>query len=87
MSRCGFLLTFNLNLPPATGSCTVQGILPMYRKACDNHAFCFARAHIEDDPCPTVSKYLEIVFSCEQKGNPFLISFILVCPDHITSQM
>ncbi|XP_014906843.1 macrophage mannose receptor 1 [Poecilia latipinna] len=49
------------------GSCTVEGVLPQYRKACDNRAFCFAYAHVEQDPCPTISKYLEIVYSCEQK--------------------
>ncbi|GLD55459.1 macrophage mannose receptor 1 [Lates japonicus] len=49
------------------GSCTVEGVLPYFRKACDNRPFCFAYAHVEVDPCPTVSKYLEIVYSCEQK--------------------
>ncbi|XP_023264465.1 macrophage mannose receptor 1-like [Seriola lalandi dorsalis] len=49
------------------GSCTVEGILPYYRKACDNRPYCFAYAHTDVDPCPTVSKYLEIVYSCEQK--------------------
>ncbi|XP_015231842.1 PREDICTED: macrophage mannose receptor 1-like [Cyprinodon variegatus] len=49
------------------GSCTVEGVLPQYRKACDNRPFCFAYAYTEEDPCPTVSKYLEIVYSCEQK--------------------
>ncbi|KAM7392700.1 hypothetical protein PAMA_007697 [Pampus argenteus] len=49
------------------GSCTVDGILPQYRKSCDNLPYCFAYAHTEVDPCPTVSKYLEIVYSCEQK--------------------
>lgn len=52
----------------AAGSCTVEGILPGYRKMCDNRPFCFAYAHAENDPCPDVSKYLEIVYSCEQKG-------------------
>ncbi|KAK5617685.1 hypothetical protein CRENBAI_001663 [Crenichthys baileyi] len=49
------------------GSCTVEGVLPQYREACDNRAFCFAYAHTEEDPCPSVYKYLEIVYSCEQK--------------------
>ncbi|XP_023194031.1 macrophage mannose receptor 1-like [Xiphophorus maculatus] len=49
------------------GSCTVEGVLPPYRKACDNRPFCFAYARAEKDPCPTISKYLEIVYSCEQK--------------------
>uniref|UniRef100_A0A3P9N6S8 F5/8 type C domain-containing protein n=1 Tax=Poecilia reticulata TaxID=8081 RepID=A0A3P9N6S8_POERE len=33
-----------------TGSCTVEGVLPQYRKACDNRPFCFAYAHVEKDP-------------------------------------
>ncbi|XP_062291189.1 macrophage mannose receptor 1 [Scomber scombrus] len=49
------------------GSCTVEGILPQYRKLCDNRPFCFVYAHTEVDPCPTVSKYLEIIHTCEQK--------------------
>ncbi|XP_026210056.1 LOW QUALITY PROTEIN: macrophage mannose receptor 1 [Anabas testudineus] len=49
------------------GSCTVEGILPHYRKICDNRAMCFAYAHTEEDPCPNVSKYLEIIYTCEQK--------------------
>lgn len=50
----------------ASGTCTVPGIVPMVRKYCDNRAFCFLFAHVEEDPCPTVSKYMEVVFSCEQ---------------------
>ncbi|KAK2888177.1 uncharacterized protein [Channa argus] len=49
------------------GSCTVDGVLPLIRKMCDNHPICFAYAHVEVDPCPTVSKYLEITYTCEQK--------------------
>ncbi|XP_071751059.2 uncharacterized protein LOC139908314 [Centroberyx gerrardi] len=49
------------------GSCTVDGVLPVVRKICDNRPFCFAYAGLEDDPCPTVSKYLEVTYSCEQK--------------------
>ncbi|XP_026154124.1 macrophage mannose receptor 1 isoform X2 [Mastacembelus armatus] len=49
------------------GSCTVDGVLPKIRKMCDNHPFCFAYVNLEVDPCPTVSKYLQIVYSCEQK--------------------
>ncbi|KAA8584470.1 hypothetical protein FQN60_008255 [Etheostoma spectabile] len=49
------------------GSCKVEGVLPDIRKKCDNHPYCFAYVHVEVDPCPTVSKYLEIVYSCEQK--------------------
>lgn len=50
------------------GNCTVEGVLPGYRKTCDNRPFCFAYAHVETDQCPDVSKYLEIIYSCEQKG-------------------
>ncbi|XP_005917437.1 macrophage mannose receptor 1 [Haplochromis burtoni] len=50
-----------------SGSCTVEGILPKYRKMCDNLPFCFAYANVDPDPCPTVSKYLELIYSCEQK--------------------
>ena len=53
------------------GSCTVDGILPYFRKRCDNHPFCFLYAHTEEDPCPTVSKYLEIVYSCKKVGFAF----------------
>ncbi|KAF3849178.1 hypothetical protein F7725_015675 [Dissostichus mawsoni] len=56
------------HLEGSGGSCTVDGILPYFRKRCDNHPFCFLYAHTEEDPCPTVSKYLEIVYSCEQKA-------------------
>lgn len=48
--------------------CTVDGTLALARKYCDNREFCFLFAHTETDPCPTVSKYLEVVFSCEQNG-------------------
>ncbi|XP_072570731.1 uncharacterized protein [Paramormyrops kingsleyae] len=50
----------------ASGTCTVPGILPLVRKSCDNRVFCFLYAHTEQDPCPTISKYLEVVYSCEQ---------------------
>ncbi|XP_033951501.2 uncharacterized protein [Pseudochaenichthys georgianus] len=55
------------HLEGSGGSCAVAGILPYFRKRCDNHPLCFLYAHTEEDPCPTVSKYLEIVYSCEQK--------------------
>ncbi|XP_055010163.1 macrophage mannose receptor 1 [Boleophthalmus pectinirostris] len=55
------------HLGSSDGTCTVEGVLPTYRKYCDNRQFCFAQAHVTDDPCPTVSKYLEITYSCEQK--------------------
>ncbi|XP_024286595.1 macrophage mannose receptor 1 [Oncorhynchus tshawytscha] len=50
----------------ASGTCTVGGILPLVRKACDNRPFCFLYAYTETDPCPSISKYLEVVYSCEQ---------------------
>ncbi|XP_074546917.1 uncharacterized protein LOC141805663 [Halichoeres trimaculatus] len=53
-------------LDGSAGSCTVEGVLPIFRKACDNRPFCFVYAP-EVDPCPDVSKYIEIVYSCEQK--------------------
>ncbi|KAM4634074.1 macrophage mannose receptor 1 [Polymixia lowei] len=49
------------------GSCTVDGVLPFVRKICDNRPFCFAYANMEQDPCPTVAKYLQVTYSCEQK--------------------
>ncbi|XP_068609207.1 uncharacterized protein [Brachionichthys hirsutus] len=49
------------------GSCTVDGVFPRYRKSCDNHPYCFLYAHTDVDPCPAVAKYLEVVYSCEQK--------------------
>ncbi|KAJ8402327.1 hypothetical protein AAFF_G00368160 [Aldrovandia affinis] len=50
----------------ASGTCTVEGTLPLMRKNCDNRAYCFLYAYTEEDPCPNISKYLEVVFSCEQ---------------------
>ncbi len=50
------------------GVCTVEGTLALARMMCDNREFCFLFAHTDSDPCPTVSKYLEVVFSCEQNG-------------------
>ncbi|XP_076014518.1 uncharacterized protein LOC143007034 [Genypterus blacodes] len=51
----------------AEGSCTVPGVLPAFRKLCDNSPFCFVYAHMDEDPCPKVSKYLQMTYSCEQK--------------------
>ncbi|KAM6975835.1 uncharacterized protein LKV04_015092 [Tautogolabrus adspersus] len=51
----------------STGSCTVDGVLPHFRKSCDNKPFCFVYAPEVVDPCPAVSKYIEIVYTCEQK--------------------
>lgn len=50
------------------GVCTVEGTLALARMMCDNREFCFLFAHTDSDPCPTVSKYLEVIFSCEQNG-------------------
>ncbi|CAL9682123.1 unnamed protein product [Knipowitschia caucasica] len=55
------------HLGSSDGSCVVEGILPYYRKHCDKRPFCFVYAHVDEDPCPTVSKYMEITYSCEQK--------------------
>ncbi|XP_063066766.1 macrophage mannose receptor 1, partial [Engraulis encrasicolus] len=53
-------------LDGASGTCEVPGVLPIIRKMCDNRAFCFLYVHLETDPCPTVSKYAQVVYSCEQ---------------------
>ncbi|XP_038845355.1 macrophage mannose receptor 1 [Salvelinus namaycush] len=52
----------------ASGTCTVDGILPLVRKACDNRPFCFLYAYTETDPCPSISKYLEVVYSLCLRG-------------------
>ncbi|KAK0140766.1 Macrophage mannose receptor 1 [Merluccius polli] len=49
------------------GQCQVDGVLPLMRKNCDKKPFCFAFADAVQDPCPQVSKYLRITYSCEQK--------------------
>ena len=46
----------------------MDGILAIVRKDCDTRQFCFAFAMVENDPCPQVSKYLRITYSCEQMG-------------------
>lgn len=53
----------------------MNNILPHYRKTCDNRQFCFVYAHTDPDPCPDISKYLEIVYTCEQKGGLFFLQF------------
>ncbi|XP_062340567.1 macrophage mannose receptor 1 [Osmerus eperlanus] len=50
----------------ASGTCTIDGTLPKVRKLCDNRPYCFLFAHVEEDPCPSISKYFEVVYSCEQ---------------------
>ncbi|KAL4617320.1 macrophage mannose receptor 1-like [Arapaima gigas] len=47
-------------------TCEVPGTLALVRKLCDNREFCFLLAQAEEDPCPSVSKYMEVVYSCEQ---------------------
>ncbi|GAA6074574.1 macrophage mannose receptor 1, partial [Tachysurus ichikawai] len=47
--------------------CEVPGTYERVRKQCDNHQFCFLYTHLDNDPCPSVSKYLEVVYSCEQE--------------------
>ena len=67
----------------SVGSCTVENILPHYRKTCDNRQFCFVYAHTDPDPCPDISKYLEIVYTCEQKGGLFFLQFKIKCKTSI----
>nr|XP_015217385.1 PREDICTED: macrophage mannose receptor 1-like [Lepisosteus oculatus] len=50
----------------ASKTCMVEGTLPLIRKYCDNRNFCILYAYAENDPCPEVSKYLEVVYTCEQ---------------------
>lgn len=59
----------------------MDGVLPGYRKMCDNRPFCFAYAYVETDPCPGVSKYLEIVYSCEQKGEMVFLGLAVTHPN------
>ncbi|XP_058889912.1 macrophage mannose receptor 1-like [Acipenser ruthenus] len=49
-----------------SGSCLVENSLATVRQFCENRNHCFLLAHAEHDPCPEVSKYLEVVYSCEQ---------------------
>ncbi|XP_049617585.1 C-type mannose receptor 2-like isoform X1 [Syngnathus scovelli] len=51
---------------PDDDYCAVEGILPLYRKMCNSHQKCQIEL-LEDESCPDVSKYLEMVYSCEQK--------------------
>ncbi|XP_062868150.1 macrophage mannose receptor 1 [Trichomycterus rosablanca] len=48
------------------GTCTVPGTYQRIRTQCDNHQSCFLFTHVDNDPCPSVSKYMEVVYSCEQ---------------------
>ena len=63
-----FFLIVKISAFPFLETCSVEGILPLVRKSCDNRPFCFLYAYTDEDPCPHVSKYLEVVFSCEQNG-------------------
>ena len=76
-----------VSLPPydwSAGKCQVDGVLPLMRKNCDKRAFCFAYAHTENDPCPQVSKYLRITYSCEQMGAEFVVPPFLHYPQSPT---
>ncbi|XP_007252805.3 macrophage mannose receptor 1 [Astyanax mexicanus] len=53
-------------LDGSTGTCTIPGVLEKVRKQCDNRGFCFVFANTDNDICPSVSKYMEVVYSCEQ---------------------
>ncbi|KAM9794140.1 C-type mannose receptor 2-like isoform 1-T1 [Syngnathus typhle] len=44
--------------------CTVEGALLHYRKECDNCHQCLVKP-MKEDPCPEVSKYLQMVYTCE----------------------
>ncbi|KAG7266658.1 hypothetical protein CRUP_028375 [Coryphaenoides rupestris] len=48
------------------GQCNAEGILPRVRKECDNRPHCFTFAGMDPEPCPAVSKYLRVTYSCEQ---------------------
>ncbi|XP_077422497.1 C-type mannose receptor 2-like isoform X2 [Vanacampus margaritifer] len=50
----------------SNGSCTVEGVLSHYRRHCDKRRKCHI-ALLKETTCPAVSKYLEMVYSCEQK--------------------
>ncbi|KAM9774593.1 macrophage mannose receptor 1-like [Syngnathus typhle] len=49
--------------------CRVEGALRHFRGLCDNHQSCpIYPIHLTDtDSCPGVSKYLRVVYSCEEK--------------------
>ncbi|XP_061147445.1 macrophage mannose receptor 1-like [Syngnathus typhle] len=47
-------------------TCSVEGILPRYRKLCNGQQKCHIEV-LEDKSCPATSKYLQMVYSCEQK--------------------
>ncbi|KAK7896517.1 hypothetical protein WMY93_021842 [Mugilogobius chulae] len=49
------------------GSCTVEGILPFYRKNCDNRPYCFAYAHVDEDPCPPFSNTWRLCTAVNRK--------------------
>ncbi|KAG2466118.1 MRC1 protein, partial [Polypterus senegalus] len=52
--------------PGSSGSCHVEGTLKLVRAICENRMACLLYAGTDNDPCPNVSKYLEVVYSCEQ---------------------
>ncbi|XP_037127372.1 macrophage mannose receptor 1-like [Syngnathus acus] len=47
-------------------TCSVEGIVPLYRKMCNSQQKCHIEVS-EDESCPAPSKYLQMVYSCEQK--------------------
>ncbi|XP_049601016.1 secretory phospholipase A2 receptor-like isoform X1 [Syngnathus scovelli] len=47
-------------------TCSVEGIVPRYRKLCNTQQRCHIEL-LEDVSCPAPSKYLHMVYSCEQK--------------------
>ncbi|XP_077426406.1 macrophage mannose receptor 1-like isoform X2 [Vanacampus margaritifer] len=48
------------------GRCAVEGVLAHYRNECDNRQKCHVWP-LKDESCPAVSKYLQMVYSCEPK--------------------
>ncbi|XP_061416055.1 macrophage mannose receptor 1-like [Lethenteron reissneri] len=51
-----------------TGSCVVPGAVQRVRTHCENRPWCLVRATEDEfgDSCPTITKYLEVTYSCEQ---------------------
>ncbi|KAM9786867.1 secretory phospholipase A2 receptor-like isoform 2-T2 [Syngnathus typhle] len=47
-------------------TCSVEGIVPRYRKMCNSQQKCHIEV-LEDKSCPAPSNYLQMVYSCEQK--------------------
>ncbi|KAM9776076.1 secretory phospholipase A2 receptor-like isoform 2-T2 [Syngnathus typhle] len=63
-------------------TCVVRGALPHYRRKCDNHQYCLADPfEAVRETCPAVSKYLHMVYSCEQK---VCFDSLVEADEHIT---